>query len=198
MWLTAWSRTQSTPSAQSATLCRDLPLGILGTLALCELSNRHRRVLLFSAVIIFGFWFGSVRGCIYRTDPNQDYMGRWKEKTMKFTCIFYIFDRENAESMAVSVNIFQELSPCTPAHFENAKVSRMPRGNLEIIRIPHFLITWWSWPPDCAKMQRMQGVSMKKHNNGNEKKGRIFFVGQDTFRVFRKALFTPDGLLVSL
>ena len=23
----------------------------------------------------------------------------------------------------------------------------------------------------------MQGVSMKKHNNGNEKKGRIFFVG---------------------
>jgi len=90
---------------------------------------------------------------------------------MKFTCIFfifYIFDRQNAESaesVAVSVNIFQELSPCTPctlAHFENAKVSRMPRGNLEIIRIPHSLIPWWSWLPYCAKVQRMQGVSTRK------------------------------------
>lgn len=125
------------------------------------LGGQHPRILV---------WF-SVE-CIYRADLNQDYMGRWKEKTMKYACIFCIIcifgleNAESAESVAVSVNIFQELPrciPCTLAHFENAKVSRMPRGNLEIIRILHLFIPWWSWPPDCAKVQEMQGVAMKKN-----------------------------------
>ncbi len=76
-------------------------------------------------------------------------MGQRKEKTMKYACIFYIIrileleNAGNADSVAVSVNIFQELSHCTPcilAHFENAKVSKMPRGNIEITQIPHTLI----------------------------------------------------------
>ncbi|QCD39065.1 MULTISPECIES: hypothetical protein [Duncaniella] len=92
-------------------------------------------------------WFSM--GCIYWADPNQDYMGQRKEKTMKYACIFYIIrileleNAGNADSVAVSVNIFQELSHCTPcilAHFENAKVSKMPRGNIEITQIPHTLI----------------------------------------------------------
>ena len=140
----------STASALSAMRCRNIyPLAFLTLWHFDGLSDRHRRVLLFSAVIIFGFlvWFSA--GCIYRADPNQDYMGQRKEKTMKSACIFSIiriFELENAESAeseAVSVNIFQELPPCTPctlAHFENAKVSRMPWGNFEIIRIPHILI----------------------------------------------------------
>ena len=76
------------------------------------------------------------------------YIGQIRTKTIyegieKIIRILELENAGNADSVAVSVNIFQELSHCTPcilAHFENAKVSKMPRGNIEITQIPHTLI----------------------------------------------------------
>lgn len=65
-------------------------------------------------------WFSM--GCIYWADPNQDYMGQRKEKTMKYACIFYIIrileleNAGNADSMAVSVNIFLGIIPLHTLH----------------------------------------------------------------------------------
>lgn len=146
----------------------------------------------FPAVIIYEFWFGSVRGCIYRADPNQDNIwGHRKEKTMKnarIFCIIRILELENAgnaDSVAVSVNIFQELSHCTPcilAHFENAKVSKMPRGNIEITQIPHTLIPWWSWPLIVQKC---------KECKGDNEKNRIFVIGKIPSDYLKR--LSPDG-----
>ncbi len=96
----------------------------------------------FGLVQYGGVYIGQIR-------TKTIYEGIEKKKTMKnarIFCIIRILELENAgnaDSVAVSVNIFQELSHCTPcilAHFENAKVSKMPRGNIEITQIPHTLI----------------------------------------------------------
>lgn len=82
--------------------CRNLPHGIIGTLAFWELSDRHRRVLLFSSVTIFGFWFSLVRGCIYKAKPYQLEIVAMKREITCITCIIRILgNAENAKSAAV-------------------------------------------------------------------------------------------------
>lgn len=74
----------------------------------------------------------------------------------------------------------------------------MPRGNIEITQTPHRLFLDEVDRPIVQKCKKCKGYQREKYIHGNEKKGRIFFVGQDTFRVSRKALSAPDGRFMSL
>lgn len=139
MFLTDRRWMQSTASVLSAMPCRDIyPLAFLALWHFANsptdiggfffLGGHHLRILV---------WFG--RGVYMRLNQSRTIRGNERTTILKIACTFCISafsaDAEVRKCRkckgVYEISVIMPHALCTSAHFENAKMPRMPRGNHE-------------------------------------------------------------------
>lgn len=99
----------------------------------------------FFRCLFLKIWFGPVRGVYIRLNRTPMSLGCVRQRKEKINGISLHYPHFRNLKMQIVRKVwrsrltFSVTSPCIPctlAHFENAKVSKMPRSNLEIWMLP--------------------------------------------------------------